>query len=121
MNNIPPKVQNQLQMLQQVQQQLQSIVQQKAQYELAIKDAKRASEELQATADEADVFVTVGSVMVQKDKAVVEESLSDKAETLEIRVKSLAKQEDALKGKFEQLQSQIKAAMEGMSAPPSAN
>lgn len=121
MNNISPKVQNQLQMLQQVQQQLQSIVQQKAQYELAIKDAKRAGEELQAAADDADVFVTVGSVMVQKDKAAVEESLSEKAETLEIRVKSLSKQEEALKGKFEQLQSQIKVALEGKAASPSEN
>ena len=33
MNNISPKVQNQLGMLQQIQQQLQTILQQKAQYE----------------------------------------------------------------------------------------
>ncbi|MDD4136997.1 MAG: prefoldin subunit beta, partial [Methanoregula sp.] len=35
MNNISPKVQNQIGMLQQIQQQLQTILQQKAQYEMA--------------------------------------------------------------------------------------
>jgi len=35
MNNVSPKVQNQFAMLQQVQQQLQTIVQQKAQYDMA--------------------------------------------------------------------------------------
>ncbi len=43
MNNISPKVQNQLSMLQQLQQQLQTILQQKAQYELAVREAKRAA------------------------------------------------------------------------------
>ncbi len=41
MQNLSPKVQNQLAMLQQVQQQLQTVVQQKAQYEMAVREAKR--------------------------------------------------------------------------------
>ena len=118
MNNIPPKVQNQLAMLQQVQQQLQTVVGQKAQYEVGIREAKMASEELKDVPADADVFITVGSVMMRQPKEKVESGLTEKIETLELRVKSLEKQEKMLQGKFEQLQAQIKGALEGK--PPVA-
>jgi prefoldin beta subunit len=117
MNNISPKVQNQLGMLQQLQQQLQTILQQKAQYELAVREAKRAQEEISDSADDAVMYMSVGTVMMQKKKEVVNAKLTEKVETLELRIKSLEKQEKMLQGKFEQLQSQIKAAIEGKGAP----
>ncbi|MDD1647888.1 MAG: prefoldin subunit beta, partial [Methanomicrobiales archaeon] len=40
MENISPKVQNQLAMLQQLQQQLQTVAAQKAQYEMAIRESR---------------------------------------------------------------------------------
>ena len=43
---LSPKVQNQIAMLQQMQQQMQTIGAQKAQYEMAVREAKRAAEEL---------------------------------------------------------------------------
>ncbi|MEA2034433.1 MAG: prefoldin subunit beta [Euryarchaeota archaeon] len=119
MNNVSPKVQNQFAMLQQVQQQLQTIVQQKGQYDMAEKEAKRAIEELKEITDDAEVFVNIGAVMMQQNRDKVMESLVEKVETLGIRIKSLEKQETALKGKFEQLQSQIKGELEGIA--PRAN
>jgi prefoldin beta subunit len=120
MNNISPKVQNQLSMLQQLQQQLQTILQQKAQYELAVREAKRAQEEIKDSADDAVMYMSVGTVMMQKKKEVVDAKLTDKVETLELRIKSLEKQEKMLQGKFEQLQSQIKTALEGKGSPQAA-
>jgi prefoldin beta subunit len=120
MNNISPKVQNQLSMLQQLQQQLQNILQQKAQYELAVREAKRAQEEIKDSADDAVMYMSVGTVMMQKKKEVVDAKLTDKVETLELRIKSLEKQEKMLQGKFEQLQNQIKAAIEGKGSPQAA-
>ena len=120
MNNISPKVQNQLSMLQQLQQQLQTILQQKAQYQLAVREAKRAQEEIKDSADDAVMYMSVGTVMMQKKKEVVDAKLTEKVETLELRIKSLEKQEKMLQGKFEQLQSQIKAAIEGKGAPQAA-
>ena len=120
MNNLSPKVQNQLGMLQQIQQQLQTILQQKAQYEMAVREAKRAQEEIKDSADDAVMYMSVGTVMMQKKKEAVNASLTEKAETLELRIKSLEKQEKMLQGKFEQLQSQIKSALEGKSAPNAA-
>jgi prefoldin beta subunit len=117
MNNISPKVQNQLSMLQQLQQQLQTILQQKAQYELAVREAKRAQEEIKDSADDAVMYMSVGTVMMQKKKEVVDAKLTDKVETLELRIKSLEKQEKMMQGKFEQLQGQIKAALESKGGP----
>jgi len=119
MSSIPPKVQNQLAMLQQMQQQMQTVVSQKAQYELAIREARRASEELADVPEDAPVFMSVGSVMMQQTKEKVLASLTEKIETLELRVKSLEKQEKTLQGRFEQLSAQIKGALEGK--PPSAS
>jgi len=51
--------------------------------------------------------------MMEKRKEDVLKNLNDKIETLELRIKSLEKQEGLLSGKFEQLQSQIKQALEG--------
>ncbi len=120
MNNISPKVQNQLSMLQQLQQQLQNILQQKAQYELAVREAKRAQEEIKDSADDAVMYMSVGTVMMQKKKDVVDARLTEKVESLELRIKSLEKQEKMLQGKFEQLQNQIKAAIEGKGTPSAA-
>ncbi|MDD5142828.1 prefoldin subunit beta [Methanoregula sp.] len=120
MNNISPKVQNQLAMLQQVQQQLQTILQQKAQFEMAVREAKRAQEEIADSPEDAVMYMSVGTVMMQKKKEVVNTKLTEKVETLELRIKSLEKQEKMLQGKFEQLQAQIKAAIEGKGAPTAA-
>ncbi|HVP95564.1 prefoldin subunit beta [Methanoregula sp.] len=120
MQNISPKVQNQLAMLQQVQQQLQTVLSQKTQYEMAVREAKRAEEEVKDAADDAPMYMNIGTVMVQKKKDYVSTKLAEKVETLELRIKSLEKQETMLQGKFEQLQSQIKAAIEGKGAPNAA-
>jgi prefoldin beta subunit len=120
MNNLSPKVQNQLAMLQQIQQQLQTILSQKTQYEMAMREAKRAQEEISDSDDDAVMYMSVGTVMMQKKKAVVNTKLSEKVETLELRIKSLEKQEKMMQGKFEQLQAQIKAAIEGKGAPTAA-
>jgi len=112
MDNISPKVQNQIQMLQQMQQQMQAVLQQKSQYEMAVKEAKRAIEELNDTKEDAGVYMTVGSVIMQKDRETVLSTLTEKIETLEIRVKSLEKQEKALSSKFEQLSAQVRESLD---------
>ncbi len=120
MNNLSPKVQNQLGMLQQLQQQLQNVLQQKAQYQMAVHEAKRAQEEISDAAEDAVMYMSVGTVMMQKKKEVINAKLTEKVETLELRIKSLEKQEKMLQGKFEQLQAQIKAAIESKGAPSAA-
>ncbi|MDD4138197.1 MAG: prefoldin subunit beta, partial [Methanoregula sp.] len=93
------------------------ILQQKAQYEMAVREAKRAQEEISDADADAVMYMSVGTVMMQKKKDVINAKLTEKTETLELRIKSLEKQEKMLQGKFEQLQAQIKAAIEGKGAP----
>ena len=83
MNNLSPKVQNQLRMLQQIQQQLQNILSQKAQYEMAMREAKRAQEEISDSADDSVMYMSVGTVMMQKKKEVINTKLTEKIESLE--------------------------------------
>jgi prefoldin beta subunit len=113
MDNIPMKVQNQIAMLQQLQQQLQTVISQKAQYDLAVREAKRAQEALKDLPEGAEVFMNIGTILVQQKKEKVDSILSEKIETLEIRIKSLEKQEKAMQVKFEQLSAQVKEALEG--------
>ena len=120
MNTISPKIQHQIAQLQQMQQQMQTIGAQKSQYELAVREARRATEELKDVPDDNAVFMSVGSVLMQKKKEEVLAKLNEKIETLELRIKSLEKQETLLQGKFEQLQAQVKQALEGKPAPGAA-
>ena len=59
MENIPPKVQNQLAMLQQLQQQLQTVAAQRTQYEMAIRESNRAQEELKDIPEDAEIFAEI--------------------------------------------------------------
>jgi prefoldin beta subunit len=121
MENIPPKVQNQLAMLQQLQQQLQTVAAQKTQYEMAIRESRRAQEEMKDIPEDAEIFVNVGTVMVQQKKEKVTASLAEKVETLELRVKSLEKQEKAMQAKFEQLSTDIKGSLDRKKPAPNAD
>jgi prefoldin beta subunit len=87
---------------------------------MAVREAKRAQEEISDSADDAVMYMSVGTVMMQKKKEIVNAKLSEKVETLELRIKSLEKQEKMMQGKFEQLQAQIKAAIEGKGTPTAA-
>lgn len=120
MSAISPKIQNQIGMLQQVQQQMQTIMSQKTQYEMEIRETRRAEEELNDIPEGTAIFMNVGTVMMQKPKEKVITSLQDKAESLELRVKSLEKQEKMMQAKFEQLQAQVKQALEGGNRSPNA-
>lgn len=107
-------------MLQQLQQQLQTVVGQKTQYELAVREARRAQETLKDVPESVEVFMNIGTILVQQTKENVMVTLNEKIETLELRIKSLEKQEKAMQTKFEQLSTQVKEALESKkSASPS--
>lgn len=113
MNNISPKVQNQINMLQQLQQQLQTVVTQKNQYELAAQEARRALEEINEAPAEASIYMTIGTVVVEKPREQVIEKLKEKTETFEIRIKSIERQEKTFQEKFEKLQAQVRQSLDG--------
>ena len=117
---LPPQIQQQLAMFQQIQQQLQQVSSQKMQYEMTLRETKRAQEELAAVADDAVVFASAGSVLMQKNKSVVVADLQENVDSLELRISSLEKQEKAMTTKASQLQKQIQDAIAGQGSVPTA-
>jgi prefoldin beta subunit len=111
MNELPPQIQNQLAQLQQIQQQAQALMQQKNQIELVLRETERALEELKKTGDDAVVYKAAGELLIKADREEVLKDLEEKKDSLEVRVKSLARQEERIQSRFTQLQDQLKATL----------
>ena len=110
MNNLSPQLQNQVVQFQQIQQQLQSVSSQKVQMDAQKKEVERTLEELEKA--KGDVFRSVGSLLIKvDDKEALKTELTDAAETIDIRVKALDRQEKTLREKYQSLQETINKAM----------
>jgi len=94
------ELQNQVRDYQLAQQQLQVIMNQKFQSNMQVRETKDALEELRTAAAGTDVFKSVGRILVKSDMGKLKDELSTDAETLEVRIKSLEKQENKLKEKM---------------------
>lgn len=110
MNSISPQLQNQIAQFQQLQQQLQAVTSQKIQMEAQLKEIERTMEELDKAT--GDVYKNVGSLMIKvNDKEPVKMELEESKETLEVRIKSMGRQEKNLRDKYTEMQNTINAAM----------
>ncbi|MCJ2532557.1 MAG: prefoldin subunit beta [Candidatus Thermoplasmatota archaeon] len=111
MDNLPPKVQNQIAQFQQLAQQIQMITSQKLQFDAQVRELDKAIAELDKAGD-AVVYRNIGSLMIQsKDNAVLATELKDQKETLEVRVKTLDRQDKQLRERHQGLQEQITKAL----------
>jgi prefoldin beta subunit len=111
MNELPPQIQNQLAQLQQIQQQAQAIMQQKSQVEMVLRETDRALEELKKTGDDAVVYQAAGELLIKSKKDDILKELEEKKDSLDVRLKSLSRQEERIQARFTQLQDQLKAAL----------
>lgn len=108
---LSPAVQQQLANLQAMNQQLQATMQQRAQYEAMKMESEQALEALSSLADDAAVYRSVGSLLIKDTKAASETRLKDDAETMEVRLGRMTKQETALKEQLQALQAKIQASL----------
>ncbi len=92
---------NQLTMLQQ---NMHSLLTQKQQYQSALFEIESATEELQNV---EKGYKIIGNIMVASSKKKLEDDLTKRKEVIDLRLKSLEKQESKLKEKAEELQSEI--------------
>lgn len=116
-SKLPPKVQERLLRLQQLQQTLQSILVQKQNVELELTEIEQATNELQKLAEDTTIYKAVGSLLVKSEKAKVTSDLNDRKELLNMRVSVLGKQEERLRGQLKDLQ--IKLQQDLGPVPPS--
>lgn len=111
---ISPQLQNKLAQFQHMQQQIQVISSQKFQLEAQLRDTERAITELEKASKDTPIYKSVGSLMVKaEDKESVEKELSEKKETLDIRIKALDRQEKHLMEKYQTLQQELSKAIQG--------
>jgi prefoldin beta subunit len=111
MDELSPKVQNQIAQFQQLQQQLQALVNQKYQMDVQLKEMQRTVEELNKAPADVTVYKSAGSLLIKaQSKEELLQEIEESKETLEIRVKSLDRQEKSLRDRYTQLQEQISKA-----------
>ena len=113
---LPPQIQNQLAQLQQLQQQSQAVMTQKAQIEGLIRETDAALKELEKSPDDAIMYKSVGELLFKSEKPKLLEELKEKKDMMDIRLKTMAKQEERIQGRFNQLQEQLKISLGQM--PP---
>lgn len=111
---MPQNIQEQLNQFQQVQQQAQSIAMQKQTLTLQLNESKKALDELTKISDNQDVYKTAGPLLIKTTKADSETDLKDNIEMLEIRQKTIEKQEKRITGKLEELQKNLQESMSQM-------
>ena len=83
------------------------------QFELQLKEVKRALDELEKLEEGSEVYKSIGSILVKTDKEKLREELDDKKETLEIRLKTLQRQEEKMLNKLKEMEVKIRQALQG--------
>jgi len=113
MDNIPPKIQNQIAQFQQLTQQIQMVTTQKIQLEATVRELDKTIQELEKAAGDTAVFRNVGSLLIQvKDKPALVAELKEQKETSEVRVKTLDRQDKHLRERHKSLQDQLTQALQ---------
>lgn len=115
-SELPPQVQNQLAQLQQLQQQAQALLGQKNQIEGLMRETDAAVKELEKSPEDAVVYKSVGELLFKADKPKLLEDLKEKKDMMDLRLKTMSKQEERIQSRFTQLQEQLKQTLGQM--PP---
>jgi prefoldin beta subunit len=89
---------------------------QKAQIEGLIRETEAALKELEKSPDDAVIYKSVGELLFKSEKPKLSEELKEKKDMMDIRLKTMAKQEERIQGRFNQLQEQLKMSLGQM--PP---
>ena len=106
---IPENIQHQLNQFQQLQQQAQAVTMQIQNVEVQIQES-----ELNKTDENAEVFKQAGNLLIKVDYAQAVEDMNEKLETLKLRKQTMARQEERVMKKLEEMQTNIQAAMQGL-------
>jgi len=85
----------------------------KQQLQLQLSEVDSALRELDKLEEDAAVYKVVGSIMVSKKRSDIVEELSELKETLEVRLKTLEKQEDLLRRQLNELERKLARKLGG--------
>ena len=108
-NQINPEMQEKLAEYQEAQQKARMLLSQKQQFQVSKKEAENALNELKKR-DKAEVHKSVGSILIKTSKKDVENELSEKIESLEVRLKSISEKEKKMTNEIKSLQDRLQGA-----------
>jgi len=111
---LPPEIENKLVRLQEFQEQLKMLMLRRQQLELQLREVENALEEVEKLEEGMDVYKTAGYIMFKSSKDKVLEELRDKKETLELRIKTVQKQENLVKKQFEELRRDVSRSLSSL-------
>ncbi|MEK6741821.1 MAG: prefoldin subunit [Nanoarchaeota archaeon] len=94
-----------IQEIQILEQNLQNLLLQKQAFNMELLETKSAKKEIENAGD--DVFKIIGQLMIKSDKIKIGAELSNKEKLLELRVKSLEKQEILLTEKIDSIRKEF--------------
>ncbi len=100
------------------------MAQQRLQMDLKLRETVHTLDELKTVPEEATVYRPIGGLLVKaKGRKEVEDLLTEEKETLEVRVKAIERQENALKERYVTLQRQLSEQLQsaGLSAGSEAS
>ena len=109
---LSPEAQRVLIELQTFQQQMQTVLIQKESLNIQSMEIDRALEELNKTGHD-DVYKAVGPILIKSTKKELNKELNERKETIELRLKSLQKQENRLKEKLKESQERFEEILKG--------
>ncbi len=101
---IPKETEQKISQLQMFEQSLQSFLGQKQQFQIQLVEIESALKELD---DTEKAYKIIGNIMVETDKTELKTDLNSKKEMLELRIKTMEKQEAQVREKASKLQSEI--------------
>lgn len=110
-----------MQTFQEFQQELQNILYQKEAMRMHLQEMDASLKELSTA--KSDVYKAMGAVLIKTDIETLKKELNDEAELIEVRTKSLEKQEKIVREKLVALQNKLiqsQAARSGVAIPGSA-
>ncbi len=96
--------------LQMIEQRMQSTLHQKQQVQASILEIDSAVSELEKNEES---YKIIGTVMVKTDSKILKKELEDRKEVLNIRLKSINKQEKKIGEQAESIQKEVQEAMRG--------
>ena len=106
--SLTPMLRQKIEQAQRLQSELEAIVAQRYQLEVTLKEVEKSLEELEGLPEDAPIYKSVGSILVRvESKEKIKKELEEKKETLELRIKTVMKQQELLEKKLKEIQEDL--------------
>ncbi len=111
---VPPEVQQQIVKLQQLQAQLNQILMEKSVLQQELREIERALSVLKDLPPDVEIYRATGHLLIKVKKEDAEKELNERKELIELRMKTLDKQESLIRQQLAEVQSKVSQYMASM-------